>query len=85
MTKPLLEAGKHGGFITGLDIDDATGQQAGLGERGRKEILPGAAAEHLALGPRCNAGGKKRRRPVNRPIPSTRNLMQRPERQPSPR
>ena len=81
MTKPFLETGEHGGLVAGLDIDDATGQQPGLGERGRKEILPGDAPQHLALGAGGNARGKqRRRRTVDRPIAATGNLMQRPKR-----
>ena len=80
--KPFLETGEHGLLIAGLDIDDAVGQETGLGEGGREEILPRDAPQHLAPCARGDAGGEQRRgRAVDGAIAAAGDLMQRAERQ----
>jgi hypothetical protein len=39
MPQSLLEAGEHRWLVTGLDVDDAIGQEPGLGDGRREEIL----------------------------------------------
>ena len=59
-----------------------SGTQAGLGQGRREQILPGDAPQHLALGPRRDAGGEQRRgRAVDRAVAAAGDLMQRAERQ----
>jgi len=45
-------------FIAGLDVHDAIGQEPGLGDGRREQILPGDAPQHPASGPRRDARGE---------------------------
>ncbi len=38
MAKPLLEAGEHALLVMGLDVDDAVGGKASLGQGGGEQV-----------------------------------------------
>ena len=77
MAQALFETSQQRLVVTCLDIDDATGRQAGLRHRGSEQILPRKAPQHLALGAGRDAGGEQRgRRAIDRAISSPGNFMQ---------
>ena len=82
MPQSFLETGQHRFLIRRLDIDHPVGQQPGLSEGRREEILPCDAPEHLAPRSRGNPRGKQRRRcAIDRAIAAAGHLMQGGERQ----
>ena len=84
MAQSFLEAGEHRLLVAGLDVDHPGRRQAGLGKRGREQILAGDAPEHLAFGARGDAGGEqRRRRAVDRAVAAARHLVQRAEGKPA--
>ena len=77
----FLETGQQCLVVTGFDVDDAAGKQAGLGQGRGEQILSRDAPQHLAFGAGCDSGGEQGgRRAVNRAVAATRHLMQRAER-----
>ena len=78
VAQPLLKAGEDGLLVAALEIDDAVGLQAGLGERRREQVRAGDAPEHLAAGARGDPGGEQRGgRAVDRAVSAAGDLMQR--------
>ena len=76
----FLETGQQRLVVTGFDIDDAAGKQAGLGQGRGKEILSCHAPQHLAFGAGCNSGGEQcGGRAIDRAVAATRHFMQRAE------
>ena len=63
-----------------------SGRETDLGQRRREQVLPGDAPQHLALGPRRDAGGEQRgRSAIDGGVAAARDLVQRPKRQPAAR
>ena len=86
MTQALLETSQQRLVVAGLDVDDATGKQAGLRKGGSKEILPRHAPQHLARCARRDSGSEERcRRAIDRAVAAARHFMQRAEGQSSTR
>lgn len=84
MAKAVLEAGEQGLLVTGLDVDDAAGREARLGDGGREQVLTGDAPQDLALGPRRDPGGEQGRGcPVHRTVPAASHFVQGADRQPA--
>ncbi len=86
MAQALFETGKHGLFVTSLDIDDAVASQSDMSDRRSKEVLPGDAPQDLAFGSRRDACRKQRRGgSINRSVAAACHLVQTPARQSSAR
>src|SRR5277367_1922874 len=84
MPQSFFETGKQRLLITRLHIDDAVGQETGLSNGGREEILPGDTPQHPTSCARRNSGGEERRgRAIDRPIAAAGHFMQCAERQPA--
>lgn len=49
MTQAFVKTGQQRLLVTGFEIDDAAGEQAGLGQGRGEEILSCHAPQHLAL------------------------------------
>src|ERR1700683_2326856 len=82
MPQPFLETGEQRLLIARLHIDDAVGQETGLGDGGRKEILPGHTPQHPTCCARRNSGGEERGgRAIDRTIAAAGHFMQCAERQ----
>ena len=82
MPQPFLETGEQRLLIARLHIDDAVGQETGLGDGGRKEILPGDTPQHSTFCARRNSGGEERGgRAIDRAVAAACDLMQCAERQ----
>lgn len=81
MTQAFLETGQQRLVVTGFDIDDAAGKQAGLRQGRGEQILSRHAPQHLALGASRDSGGEQCcRRAVDRTVAATRHLMERAKR-----
>jgi hypothetical protein len=77
MTQPFLETREQRFFIACLDMDHTVWRETRLRNCRGKEIGPRDDPEHLAPGPRCDPGRKKRGgRAIDRPISTTSDLMQ---------
>src|SRR6202451_305370 len=77
MPQPFLETGEQRRLIARLHIDDAVGQETGLGDGGRKEILPGDTPQHPASCARRYSGGEERGgRAIDRAVAATGPFMQ---------
>jgi hypothetical protein len=77
MPQPFLETGQQRRLIASLHIDDAVGQETGLGDGGRKEILPGETPQYPTCCARRNSGGEERSsRAIDRSIAAARHFMQ---------
>lgn len=86
MSEALFHAGEQCFFVTGLDIDDASGQQTHLGQCRREQVRPRHAPEHLTLGAGGNRRGKQRGcSAIDGAIAAAGDFMERCERQPSSR
>jgi hypothetical protein len=84
MPQPFLETGEQRLLIARLHIDDAVGQETGLGDGGRKEILPGHTPQHPAFCARRNSSGKERSgRAIDRTVAASGHFMQSAESQPA--
>ena len=84
MPQSLLEAGEHRWLVTRFQVEDAIGQETGLRDGGREEILPRDAPQDLTPRARGNSRGEQcRRRTVDRAIAATGDLVQGAERQPA--
>jgi hypothetical protein len=74
MPQPLLETGEQRLLIA---RHDAVGQETGLGDGGRKEILPGDTPQHPTFCARRNSGGEERSgRTIDRTIAAAGHFMQ---------
>ena len=83
MPDAFLETPEYGFLVAGVDVDNAVGGKTGLGQCGRKKVLPGDAPEDFALCPRRDAGGEKGGRcAIDGRIAATRDLVQRAKPQP---
>ncbi len=86
MSQPFLEARQRRLLITGFDIGHPIRRQPRRFQPRRKQILIPHTPEDLAIGARHDAGRKQSRRgPVQCPISSTGDLMQRAQSQPAAR
>ena len=84
VSKSLLDAGEHRAFVAGLDIDDAVGSKASLGERRREQVRAHDAPQHLAFGAGGYPGGEERRgRAIDRSVTAAGDLVQRSQREPA--
>jgi hypothetical protein len=82
MAKAFLHARQDGLVVAGLDIDDAVGGKACLGERRREQVRLGDAPQRLAGRASRDSGREEScRRPIDRAITAAGNLMQRAARQ----
>ena len=82
MPQSLLEAREHRWLVTRFQVDDTVGEETGLREGGREEILPRDTPQNLAARARGNSRGEQcRRRTVDRAIAAAGHLVQGAERQ----
>jgi hypothetical protein len=82
MPQSLLEAREDRWFVTSLRVDHAIGQEPGLGEPRREEILTREAPQDLALRARGDSRGEqRRRRAVDGAIAAAGDFVRRAERQ----
>jgi hypothetical protein len=82
MPQSLLKAREDGCLVVGFHVDDAIGQEPGLGDGGREEILARETPQDLA--PRARGDSRSEqcsRRAVDRAIASTGDLVKSAERQ----
>ena len=80
----FLETGEHRLLVAGVDIDNPVRGETDLGERRRKQVLPGDAPKDLAPGPPRDASGEQGgRSTIDRRVATSRHFVQRPERQPA--
>ena len=77
MPQSLLKAREHRWFVTRFHVDDAIGQEAGLGDGRREEVLPRDAPQDLAS---CARGEQRSCRAVDRAIAAAGDLVQGAER-----
>ena len=81
MPQSLLKAREHRWFVTRFHVDDAIGQEAGLGDGRREEVLPRDAPQDLASCARGDSRGEQRScRAVDRAIAAAGDLVQGAER-----
>ena len=85
MAQPFLHAGENGGVVARLDMDHATGRQAGLFQPRGEQVGLRHAPEHLPGQARRDPGGKTgRRRAIDGAVSAARNFVQAAKRQPAP-
>ncbi len=58
MPQSLFEASEDRWLVAGVHVDDAVGQEPGLGDGGREEILTRDAPQDLAPCARSNSRGE---------------------------
>jgi len=84
MPQTFLHAGQHRLLVAHFGEDHPVGMKPGLRQRGREQIAPRHAPEHLATRSGGNAGGEQRRgRAMHRTVAAASDLMQRAQRQPA--
>ena len=82
MPQSLLKAREHRWLVTRFQVDDTFGQETGLRDGGREEILPCDTPQNLAARARSNSRGEQcRRRTVDGAIAAAGHLVQGAERQ----
>src|SRR5258708_3578968 len=82
MPQSFLKACEHRWLVTRFQVDDAIGQETGLGDGGREEVLPRDTPQDLASRARSNSRGEQcRRRTVDCAIAAAGHLVQGAERQ----
>jgi hypothetical protein len=82
MPQSLFKAYENRLLVTRVYVNDTIGQQTGLGDGGREEVVARDTPQDLALCARSDPRGEqRRRRTVNRAIAATGHLVQRTKRQ----
>jgi len=82
MAQSLFKTREDRCLVTRVDIDDAIGQEPGLSDGEREEILPRDTPQDLASRARGNSRGEQRsRRTVDRAIAAAGDLVQGSERE----
>src|SRR5258707_4005454 len=82
MPQSLLEACEHRWLVTRFQVEDTFGQETGLRDGGREEVLACDTPQDLASRARGNSRGEQcRRRAVDRAIAAAGHLVQGAERQ----
>lgn len=77
MPQTFFHAGEDRLVVPSFDVDDAIGDEAGLGDRGCEKIGARDAPQDLALGAGRYAGAEKRRsRAINRAVSAACDFMQ---------
>jgi hypothetical protein len=82
MPQSLFKAYEKRLLVTRVYVNDTIGQQTGLGDGGREEVVARDTPQDLAARARSDPRGEQRsRRTVNRAIAATGHLVQRAKRQ----